>query len=170
MPSPLSPLSSSSTFCLELPELPPEGMKPLPLPVSPGNDKTYWRVTNEPGTHMANVVLPTILDMDETVIRITHPDAPMDDNEQEGIETFGPMRVTSCAAIDGGARFVFAPGYTGEAREAHIPNSALSVCVSVPSCDGNVKAVVSRPPPPIKEAYYAAKKSPHLDPAYNLQQ
>lgn len=157
MPTPLSPLSSSSTFCLELPVLPPGGVKPLPLPTLADEKNTHWCESTEPGQHAARTFLPSACDMDDAYVRVLHACDPSGSPREDTV--YGPMRITSASPDALGGEFTFVDEDTGDHQIGYVSDQALRIELSVPTSDGTVKAVVSRIPPRVKDAYAAAKDS-----------
>ena len=155
MPSPLSPLSSSSTFCLELPELPPAGVKPLPIDTRARAKSTLWHESSEPGRHLVNSIMPAALNMDDAFLRVTPTSDPTKPPKQDVL--YGPMRIKSCSPAALGGDFTFIEEGCADVQVGHVPDDVLRAELTVPTSDGEMMAVVSRVPPRIKASYAAAK-------------
>lgn len=158
MPSPCSPLSSASTFCLELPVLPPGGLKPLPLARIKEDEGMYWCESVNPGKHITTSIMPSILDMDDAILRISKASDPTKDEQEDTV--YGPMRITACSPDSGGGEFTFFENDAGGQQVGYVPDCALRVELTVPSSDGLMTAVVSRVPPRVKALHAAARAAP----------
>ena len=99
--------------------------------------------------------MPAALNMDDAFLRVTLADDPA--KPPRGDALYGPMRIKSCSPTALGGDFTFIEEGCADVQVGHVPNDVLRAELTVPTCDGEMIAVVSRVPPRIKASYAAAK-------------